>query len=95
MFQLKQFDHFLQHKCSPFLRLFMCSVFVPLCSEHVPGAVPACRGLCEEVHNNCLPVLESIGFVWPVYLNCSRYFIIFIYFIICARMQDAYFITNE
>lgn len=73
MLQLQNFDELLQHKCSPFLRLFMCSVFVPLCSEHVPGPVPACRGLCEEVRENCLPALKNFGFDWPLYLNCSRY----------------------
>lgn len=72
-FQLQEFSGFLQHSCSPFLRLFICSVYVPLCSEHVPGAVPACRGLCEEVKKDCLDDLQAAGFEWPAQLNCSRF----------------------
>ncbi|XP_018327987.1 frizzled-4-like isoform X2 [Agrilus planipennis] len=53
--------------------MFVCSVFVPLCSEHVPGAVPACRGLCEEVHNSCQAAIAKAGLTWPAELNCSRF----------------------
>ncbi|XP_017775926.1 PREDICTED: frizzled-10-like [Nicrophorus vespilloides] len=71
--QLEEFNGLLAHKCSPFLRLFVCSVYVPLCSEDVPGAVPACRGLCEDVRKDCMPALEAAGLVWPSQLNCSRF----------------------
>nr|CAD7442398.1 unnamed protein product [Timema bartmani] len=55
------------------LRLFLCSVFSPLCTEQVVGPVPPCRSLCEQVRDDCLPVVETFNFPWPTLLNCSRF----------------------
>lgn len=63
----------MHYNCSRHLRLFVCSVFVPLCSEHVPGAVPACRNLCEIVKTDCQPVLAQFLLPWPAELECSRF----------------------
>lgn len=68
---LELYSSLLDHQCSPFLRLFVCSIFVPFCSEHI-GAIPPCRELCEEVRNDCLPALQGLGLSWPEELNCSR-----------------------
>lgn len=70
---LQNFSDILKHECSPYLRLFVCSVYVPMCSEYLPGAIPACRGLCEEVKNDCLPALLNAGLTWPQKIDCSRF----------------------
>lgn len=73
LLQVQAFQPLLHYNCSMHLRLFVCSVFVPLCSEHVPGAVPACRDLCETVRQDCQPVLDQFLLPWPPELECSRF----------------------
>lgn len=68
---MEQYQELLNHKCSPFLRLFVCSVFVPFCSEEAADTVPPCRGFCEEVHRDCLSVILEAGLTWPEGFNCS------------------------
>lgn len=70
---LEVYKDLLNHNCSSFLRLFVCSVFVPLCSEHVPGAIPACRGLCEEVKRDCFATLQFARVGWPAEFDCSKF----------------------
>lgn len=73
LLQLRLYEPLLQHQCSKYIRLFICSVFVPMCSEHVPGPILACKGLCEKVKEDCEETfLTSIGLKWPKELNCSR-----------------------
>ncbi|KAF4518122.1 hypothetical protein B566_EDAN007823 [Ephemera danica] len=61
------------HECSPHLRLFLCSMFVPLCSEQVSAPVPACRSLCEEVQSSCSLLLLSLKRPWHPFFNCSQF----------------------
>lgn len=70
---LHVYKDLLNHNCSSFLRLFVCSVFIPLCSEHVPRAIPACRGLCEEVKKDCISTLQQINVGWPPELDCNKF----------------------
>ncbi|KAJ8953579.1 hypothetical protein NQ318_003001 [Aromia moschata] len=71
MYRLLSYEPFLSHQCSKNIRLFICSVFVPMCSEHVPGPIQACRGLCEKVKADCSDSLRKLGLDWPQELNCS------------------------
>ncbi|KAL1494223.1 hypothetical protein ABEB36_009851 [Hypothenemus hampei] len=70
---LKLYEPLLRHKCSKYTRLFVCSMFVPMCSEHVPGPIFACKGLCEKVKNDCMEALISMDLMWPNELNCSSF----------------------
>lgn len=63
----------LQFNCSQYLQLFICSVFIPVCIDEVPGTIPACKNLCETVRNDCQPHLETIRHQWPAELNCERF----------------------
>lgn len=38
----------------------VCSAFVPLCSEQVPGAVSACRALCDAVLGGCERLIAGL-----------------------------------
>lgn len=73
LLQLQAFMPLVHYNCSRHLRFFLCSVFAPLCSEHVIGAIPSCRSLCEEVEADCHPVMETFNFPWPALFNCSRF----------------------
>ncbi|XP_049775984.1 frizzled-9-like [Schistocerca cancellata] len=62
------------YNCSRHARLFVCSVFAPLCTPQVAGAgVAACRSLCAAVQRDCGPVLASFSLPWPAALACDGF----------------------
>ncbi|XP_066603096.1 frizzled-9-like isoform X2 [Prorops nasuta] len=61
------------YNCSKHLRLFLCSVFAPVCSEHVAMQIPACKSLCLSVRKDCEPALTSLTLPWPHLLDCDRF----------------------
>ncbi|XP_077262777.1 frizzled-4-like [Temnothorax americanus] len=68
---LTTFMPLVHYNCSRHLRLFLCAVFAPVCSEHV--AIPACKSLCLSVRRDCEPALTSLTLPWPHMLDCNRF----------------------
>ncbi|XP_046416841.1 frizzled-10-B-like isoform X2 [Neodiprion pinetum] len=61
------------YNCSRHLKFFLCSVFAPVCSEHIAMQIPACKPLCLSVRRDCEPALSSLNLPWPHMLDCERF----------------------
>lgn len=57
-------------KCFPHTRLFLCTLFAPLCFDPL---VKPCRSLCEDTKRHCEPIMRKHRYVWPEILNCSKF----------------------
>lgn len=49
------------NSCSPYARMFVCSRYVPKCSEGVEGPVLPCREVCEQFVDDCDKDLKDSG----------------------------------
>ncbi|XP_060106897.1 membrane frizzled-related protein [Heteronotia binoei] len=54
--------------CYPYLRAFICSLFVPKCTPD-GGILQLCRSVCLEAERHCQRSLGLLGIPWP--LNCN------------------------
>ncbi|CAG0893346.1 unnamed protein product [Cyprideis torosa] len=60
-------------ECSPHLKFFTCSVFVPLCTSQTELPIPACRSVCEMVRDACRQKFAESLLHWPDFLDCRRF----------------------
>ena len=72
--RIAEFKPLYRVNCAPNLKLFICSMSVPLCYSKDGVATPVypCRSMCELARKGCEPVMKKYNFNWPDLLNCDR-----------------------
>ena len=75
--QASSFVPLVKQDCHKHAKIFLCSLFAPVCliedNSAVQGAIPPCQSFCRSVKNQCLPLMQDYTFDWPAMLNCSQY----------------------
>ncbi|XP_023144140.2 uncharacterized protein LOC111580566 isoform X2 [Amphiprion ocellaris] len=69
--EVHQFFPLIKVQCSPHLKPFLCSAYVPKCEAGKPQ--PPCRTLCEQARSGCESLMNRFGFQWPESLKCERF----------------------
>ncbi|KAM9324116.1 secreted frizzled-related protein 5-like [Gastrophryne carolinensis] len=62
----------LARECHPDARIFLCSLFAPICLEG-DRLIKPCRSLCEAVRGSCAPIMACYGYPWPEILKCDLF----------------------
>ncbi|RWS19523.1 frizzled-7-like protein [Leptotrombidium deliense] len=70
--EIHQFWPLIEIKCSPHLKLFICSVYAPICTPSIT-VIPPCRSLCQSAKNGCENITKQYGYVWPTRLSCELF----------------------
>lgn len=69
--EVHQFIPLIKIDCSPDLKLFLCSIYAPLCTI-LDYPIPPCRSLCLSARN-CEKIMKTFDFMWPENLECSKF----------------------
>ena len=69
---VRQFIPLLKTHCSPELKLFVCSSYVPVCTI-LETVIPPCRSFCERVMQGCESAINETEFQWPERLRCENF----------------------
>ena len=60
-------------ECSPDLRLFLCSMYAPMCRPNSKDEVLPCRSICRRARKGCAPFMRQYGFSWPKRMRCRNF----------------------
>uniref|UniRef100_A0A1I7XP12 Frizzled-4 n=1 Tax=Heterorhabditis bacteriophora TaxID=37862 RepID=A0A1I7XP12_HETBA len=67
-----QFSPLVKVKCSEDIKLFLCTVYAPVCTQ-LEQPIQPCRDLCLSAKNGCESLMIKFGFRWPEQLDCSHF----------------------
>ncbi|XP_069108770.1 frizzled-2-like [Argopecten irradians] len=70
--EVHQFFPLVKVQCSPQLRLFLCTMYVPVCTV-LEEPIPPCQSLCNQARHGCESLMNKFGFQWPDTLECSKF----------------------
>lgn len=71
--EVNQFFPLVEMKCSPDLKFFLCSMYMPICIEDYHKPLPVCRSVCEKTRAGCAPIMQKYNFPWPERMACDRF----------------------
>ena len=72
--RIREFYPLVLTKCSPVLRFFLCTLYIPPCVSNVNELILPCREVCEEARRGCEPIMLRAGFNWPDAMKCTPKF---------------------
>ncbi|KAL3855484.1 hypothetical protein ACJMK2_014692 [Sinanodonta woodiana] len=70
--EVHQFFPLVKVQCSPQLKFFLCTMYVPVCTV-LPEAIPPCQSLCNQARDGCETLMNKFGFQWPESLQCEKF----------------------
>lgn len=70
--EVHQYFPLVKIRCSPYVQLFLCSVYVPVCTI-LDRPLPPCRSLCLSAKNGCENIMSKFGIEWPENLDCAKF----------------------
>ena len=68
--QAKVWVPLLNLHCHPDTKLFLCSLYSPVCLER---PIYPCRSLCEGVKRGCEKRINNYNYPWPEILRCDKF----------------------
>jgi len=68
--QAKSWVPLLGIQCHPDTKLFLCSLFSPVCLDR---PIWPCRSLCNNVKDACQGHMSKYGYPWPDMLRCDKF----------------------
>lgn len=77
--QARSWNHPSIYNCHPDARLFLCSLFSPICVKgpnNYDIELPPCNPLCQEVKDVCQRKLSRYNLnksFWDTFFNCDRF----------------------
>ncbi|XP_028252998.1 frizzled-3a isoform X2 [Parambassis ranga] len=69
---MEPFHPMVNLQCSPDLRMFLCALYAPLCTEYGRMTLP-CRRLCLQAKSDCYKLMDMFGVSWPEEMDCNRF----------------------
>ena len=70
--EVHQFFPLVKVQCSPQLKFFLCTMYVPVCTM-LEEAIPPCQSLCNQARRGCEGLMNKFGFQWPQSLECDNF----------------------
>ena len=70
--EYSQFTSLIQSNCSAVLRVFLCAMYFPPCSNDCDSPTPPCRSVCRAARRDCEPLLKRSGMKWPYKFKCNN-----------------------
>ncbi|XP_028295828.1 frizzled-3a isoform X2 [Gouania willdenowi] len=68
---MEPFHPMVNLQCSPDLRMFLCALYAPVCTEYGRMTLP-CRRLCLQAKSDCYKLMDMFGVGWPEEMDCNR-----------------------
>uniref|UniRef100_A0A8C8BWQ7 Frizzled-3 n=1 Tax=Oncorhynchus tshawytscha TaxID=74940 RepID=A0A8C8BWQ7_ONCTS len=69
---MEPFHPMVNLQCSSELRMFLCALYTPVCTEYGRMTLP-CRRLCLRAKGDCYKLMDMFGVTWPEEMDCNRF----------------------
>lgn len=71
-YEVTEFQPLVKINCSPQLNIFLCSLYIPVCTI-LARPIPPCRSVCIAARDGCSSLMEKFGYRWPPNMACEKF----------------------